>query len=446
MLGRLLKPFLPRGLYWRAALIVFLPVVTILLVMSVAFIQRHYDGVTRQMTGNFLLVARHVIAQSDAAPDATTAAATAATLARDFALGVTLPADDSLPDHPLAAPFYDLSGKLATRELESGLPGLASYALDDGQLSLWLQGRYGLVRLDFPLSRISARNPHQLLVLMLVIGVVMSLISFIYLKNQMRPIKRLAKVAEAFGRGQTLPFRPAGATEVRAAGAAFVEMRERIERHIEQRTLMLSGVSHDLRTPLTRMRLALSMLDDEPEAQALLADVAEMEALIDRFLDFARSEVAEAPAPTDLRALVADRVAEAGRNGADVVLVDGGAGAEIPLRPQAFARALDNLIGNALRYGRRARVTIDLGVDCAIVAVEDDGPGIDPENYERAARPFVRLDPARGASRGSGVGLGLAIVADAMRSHGGRLELGRGQTPGYGGLIARLVVPLRPAQ
>jgi len=446
MLGRLLKPFLPRGLYWRAALIVFLPVVTILLVMSLAFIQRHYDGVTRQMTGNFLLVARHLIAQSDAAPDAEAAAATAAALAADFALGVTLPADDSLPEHPLAAPIYDLSGKLATRELESGLPGLASYILADGQLSLWLQGRYGLVRLDFPLSRISARNPHQLLVLMLVIGVGMSLISFIYLKNQMRPIKRLAKVAEAFGRGQTLPFRPAGATEVRAAGAAFVEMRERIERHIEQRTLMLSGVSHDLRTPLTRMRLALSMLDDEPEAQALLADVAEMEALIDRFLDFARSEVAEAAEPTDLRALVSERVAEARRNGADLVLVEGGTGPEIPLRPQAFSRALDNLIGNALRYGRRARVTLDTGADCAIVAVEDDGPGIDPENYERAARPFVRLDPARGASRGSGVGLGLAIVADAMRSHGGRLELGRGQTPGYGGLIARLVVPLKPAQ
>lgn len=445
MLGRLLKPFLPRGLYWRAALIVFLPVMTLLLVMSLAFIQRHYDGVTRQMTGNFLLVARHVLARTDAAPDAAAAQAEADSLSRAFGLAITLPADDSVPAAPLAVPFYDLSGQLATRELEGGLPGLVSYALRDGQVWLWLEGRHGVVRMEFPLSRISARNPHQLIVLMLVIGGVMSLISFIYLKNQMRPIRRLSEAAEAFGRGQVVPFRLAGATEVRAAGAAFLKMRERIERHIEQRTLMLSGVSHDLRTPLTRMRLALSMLDDEPEAKALLADVAEMEALIDRFLEFTRSEAAEPAEPTDLRALVAARVAEAGRGGAAVVLAEGGAAPVLALRPQLFARALDNLIGNALRYGSRARVAVTVAAGCAVVTVEDDGPGIEPDQYGRAQRPFVRLDQARGASRGSGVGLGLAIVADAMRGHGGRLELDRGRTEGYGGLLARLVVPLDAA-
>lgn len=441
MLGRLLKPIFPRGLYWRAALIVFVPVTTILLVVSLAFIQRHYDGVTRQMTGNFVLVAHHLLAAADAAPDAAAAEQAVERLARAFELEAAI-----VPEAPPSAraedlPFYDLSGRLAVRELARGLPEMDSVALYDGGVTLWLAGRHGHLELAFQLSRISARNPHQMLVLTLVIGVVMGMISFIYLKNQMRPMLRLAHVAEAFGHGQTLPYRVAGATEVRAAGKAFLEMRARIERHIEQRTLMLSGVSHDLRTPLTRMRLALSMLEDEPEAKALLADVAEMEALIDRFLEFARTEAVETEAECDLGALVARRAAEAARGGRPVSFVGEGAGPVLTLRPQMMARAIDNLIGNALRYGEKALLWIEEGPDSVTVCVADDGQGIAPEHREPAMRPFVRLDLARGASRGSGAGLGLAIVADAMRSHGGRLELGESTSPGYGGLLARLVLP-----
>ena len=441
MLGRLLKPFLPRGLYWRAALIVFVPVATILLVVSLAFIQRHYDGVTRQMTGNFVRVAQHINTAVDAAPDAAAAQALAAARGLEFDVIASI-----VPEAPPTAtaedlPVYDLSGRLAIRELTRGLPQLASVTLQGAEANLWLQGRWGYLQLTFRLSQLSARNPHQLLVLALVIGLGMGVISFIYLKNQMRPMARLALAAEAFGRGQVVPYHPAGATEVRAAGAAFLEMRARIERHIEQRTLMLSGVSHDLRTPLTRMRLALSMMEDEPEARALLADLAEMEALIDRFLEFARSEAAEAAESRDLRALVAERVAEASRGGRTVTLADGEAGPVLRIKPQLMARALDNLIGNALRYGTQARVTIGIEGEQVVVSVEDDGPGIAPTDYQRAQRPFVRLDAARGASRGSGVGLGLAIVADAMRSHGGRLDLARGEAPGLGGLCARLVLP-----
>ncbi|MCW1404305.1 ATP-binding protein [Novosphingobium sp. MW5] len=272
---------------------------------------------------------------------------------------------------------------------------MTSVLLRRADVSLWMTTRYGQLQLDFGLGRISARNPHQMLVLTLVIGLGMGFVSFIYLKNQMRPMQRLARAAEAFGRRQTLPYRPAGATEVRAAGAAFLEMRERIERHIEQRTLLLSGISHDLRTPPTRMRLALSMFDDEPEAQALLADVAEMEALIDRFLDFTRSEAEEPVSPTDLGALVAQRVHEAARLGRSVDLIGAPEGPILPPRPQLLARAVDNLIGNALRYGRKARVSVTSAQGWAIISVEDDGPGIEPQHYDRAIRPFVRLDPAR---------------------------------------------------
>jgi len=441
MLGRMLKPFLPRGLYWRAALIVFLPVVTIMLVMSFGFIQRHYDGVTRQMTGNFVLVAREILNRTDAVSAGEPLTAEAAHLSAVFALNIA-PAD-SMPEQGAAptVPFYDLSGRLAIRELRRGLTQMEGVTLERGDVSLWMRGGHGLLRLDFPLSRISARNPHQLLVIVFVIGIVMSLISFVYLKNQMRPIHRLSRAAEAFGRGQIVPLRVGGATEVRAAATAFLEMRERIERHIEQRTLLLSGVSHDLRTPLTRLRLGLSMLDDEAEAQALLADVVEMEALIDRFLEFTRNEATEPLQTGDAAGLVAQRVAEFMRTGKPVAFEAPEAPAKVLMRPQLLSRAVDNLISNGLRYGGNVRVSVCAQGDTVTISVEDNGPGIDPAQYDLATRPFVRLDPARGASSGSGVGLGLAIVSDAMRSHGGRLELDRSTTPGYGGLAARLSLP-----
>lgn len=445
MLARLLKPFLPRSLYARAALIIFVPVLTILLVVSLTFIQRHYEGVTRQMTANFVLVVDYATATIDAQADPEAARTDAGRLAEAFRLDLDIDPAPPPREFEQPLPFWDLSGRLALRELGGGLDDLLAVRIAGNAVTIWLPTRHGALRIGFPMGRISARNPHQMLVLTLVIGLGMGGVAFVYLKNQLRPMARLARAAEAFGRGQTLPFRPSGATEVRAAGAAFLQMRHRIERHIEQRTLLLSGVSHDLRTPLTRMRLALSMLDDEPEARAILADVTEMEALIDRFLEFARAEATEPAQPVDLGALVRDRVADCRRGGRDLALEGTAEGPVLTLRPQLLARALDNLIGNALRYGTRVRVALHSTPTHAVIEVEDDGPGIAPEDVERAVQPFVRLDPARNAGRGSGAGLGLAIVADAMRSHGGRLDLGPGLTPGYGGLRARLVLPLTPA-
>ena len=434
MLGRMLKRFMPRGLYGRAALIVFVPVVTILLVFSVAFIQRHYDGVTRQMTANFALVVDHIVAQVSASA---TPEQTARDLSRAFDLGIRL--GDAVPaEAPARIAWFDLSAQLAERELRARLPGLLALHLSGGEAVAWVQMPGSVLRIDFSLGRVSARNPHQLIVLVAVIGLFMSLVSFVFLKNQMRPIQRLARAAEAFGRGESQPLRIAGATEVRAASLAFIKMRERIERHIEQRTLLLSGVSHDLRTPLTRMRLSLSLMADDPEAAAMARDVAEMEALIDRFLEFTRAQSTEAPVLTDLSALVQDRCK--GRDALE--LATRGPGPFAVVRPLVMTRAIDNLLGNALRYGARAHVSVGIQGAMAEIVIEDAGPGIPADQVERALRPFVRLEAARGGASGSGVGLGLAIVADAVRSHGGWVHLERGERAGYGGLRARVLVPL----
>ena len=272
---------------------------------------------------------------------------------------------------------------------------------------------------------------------MIFFGVLMTVISYFYLRNQLRPITRLAQAAEAFGRGRNLPYRPAGAVEVRAAGGAFLDMRARIERQIEQRTLMLSGVSHDLRTPLTRLRLGLAMLDEE-EAEPMLRDVEDMQRLLDGFLAFARGVHEGEAEPVDPIALVRQIVEDAQRNQFDVTLSEVSGEGEINLRGGSIRRAVENLISNAVRYGSRAEVSVVLTEKSLRIRVEDDGPGIPAESREEAIKPFTRLEPARNQNRGTGVGLGLSIVLDVARAHGGTLRLG--QSDRLGGLQADIVI------
>jgi two-component system osmolarity sensor histidine kinase EnvZ len=215
-------------------------------------------------------------------------------------------------------------------------------------------------------------------------------------------------------------------------------MRNRLERQTQSRTMMLSGVSHDLRTPLTRLRLGLSLLD-EAEAAPLLRDVDDMQQLVDAFLDFARSDAADSLEPTIPSTLVEGVISDAARAGQSVTLAGiEGDQVAVGLRPLAMRRALENLIGNALRYGTKAEVGVSVTEKAVRFWVEDDGPGIPPDQYEAAISPFVRLDPARNQDKGSGVGLGLAIVADVARTHGGMLRLGRSER--LGGLKAEIVL------
>ncbi len=441
-----LKHFLPRGLYGRAALILILPVVTIQLVVSVVFIQRHFERVTEQMTTSMLREIALVVERADTAETQAQAATRMAELAQALDLRLELPAPRPVPATDRRE-ITDFTGLTVQSTLRAGLPGMIALDLTaGGRVQLWVATRHGPLYIGFPRIWVSAANPHQLLVLMVFVSVLMTLIAFLFLRNQLRPIQRLARAAEAFGKGQIAPYRPTGALEVRAAGKAFLEMRDRIERQTESRRLMLSGISHDLRTPLTRLRLGLSMLPEEPETEAEIAamarDVTEMGKMIDAFLNVAREEaMAGEPEPVEICAFVAQVVEDAVRAGQPVQLV---ACPEAPvqtvLRPDALRRALENLIGNAVRYGTRAEVSVTVRPRSLRLLVEDDGPGIPAERREEAMRPFTRLDPARNQDRGQGVGLGLAIAADIARGHGGSLSLLEGKR--LGGLAAELILPL----
>lgn len=437
-----LRNFMPIGLYGRAALILILPVVTLLVVVSVGFVQRYFEDVTQQLTGGLRLEIRHLAAQVNSAPDPAAARAAARGVAGPLELQATLaaaPPEGGLEDRHA---FYDFSGRVIISMLREALPGLRAVdlATHDRRVVAYLDTDHGLLRVEAPRTRASARNPHQLLVLMISVGLVMILVAYVFLRNQLRPIKKLAEAAEAFGKGRPKSYRPRGAREVRAAGRAFLDMRARIERQIEQRTLLLSGVSHDLRTPLTRLKLGLSMLEPSPDTAALKRDVADMERLIDAFLNFVREDMRDEPEPTDAAAMMRRLVERARQDGTNVTLAEAQTGPPAMLRAGLLARGVDNLLSNAGRYAGRAELRLEQTAEQLVVTVEDDGPGIPPDRREAALRPFVRLDVARNQDTGSGMGLGLTIAADAARSHGGRLELG--ESARLGGLRVEMVIPL----
>ena len=406
-------------------MILLLPVVVLQLVVTVVFMQRHFEGVTMQMSTT---VAREVELVLSGVPETTLDV---------LDIRVADVSRDVLAE-PNTRLWYDFSGVIITRNLYKILPQIKVIDLYNDDIVRLVADVDGQAKeVIFDRSRISAAKPHQLFVNMMFYGFLFTLIALIYLRNQLRPIKRLATAAEAFGRGRNMPFSPAGATEVRSAGTAFVDMRNRIERQIETRTLMLSGVSHDLRTPLTRMRLALVMLDDD-EREPLEQDVDEMQGMIDAFLEFSKGGQAMEPEAVVVQTWIEQVVADCARAGRDVSLVHSEGEGTVMLRLGGMRRALDNLIGNAVRYGSRAEVSMVLTDKFLRLRVEDDGPGIPENRRAEAQRPFTRLDPSRNQDKGGSVGLGLAISTDIARAHGGVLRLGESER--LGGLRADIVI------
>lgn len=436
-----LKQYMPRSLYGRAALILIVPVVTLQLGVSLVFIQRHFEDVTVQLTSALVHEFQLIQQTVNDAPDKATAAKRMKGLATPLGLNPKFVSENEIPKRDFRR-FLDITGITVISSMKEGIPEIGPIILpNDWDVETYLPSDYGFINFTFTRNRVSAANPHQLLVWTIGLGMLMVLIAYIFLRNQLRPIKRLSYAAEAFGKGQHLPYRPSGAYEVRSAGNAFLEMRARIERHIEQRTLMLSGVSHDLRSPLTRLKLAISMSDD-PTAKSMERDVEDMQRLLDEFLAFARKDAEGAieAEDTDPSSFVRDIVEEYHQRGSDVSLGEIEDAASTKFRQIAIRRALENLINNALNYGDRAEVSVTFTTKRVCIAVEDAGPGIPEDQRAEALKPFARLDPSRNQNKATGVGLGLSIASDIARAHGGQLKLRSSDK--LGGLRAELILPL----
>jgi len=424
---------MPKRLYWRAAFILLFPVIFLQLIVSVVIIKRHFEGVTEQMTGT-------VASQIKLIATTVEAAEIDAAIELSEALNMKLLAVES--DKSIGSNskrFYDVSGIVVIRELYKLKWVQNVDLLDDDYVTVTLRLADMIFQLQFDRARVSASNPHQLIVNMVVFGAFFTLIAFMYLRNQLRPITRLAVAAEAFGRGQTVPYTASGAIEVKAAGNAFLEMRNRIERHIEQRTMILSGVSHDLRTPLTRLKLGISLLDND-DKEPLERDLEEMRLMLDEFLTFAKAQDNE---QSNFELLTVSSILDSLKNdyqrcNAKLQVANNITTGSYLMRPSLIRRALDNIIGNALRYGTLANLKVTIDNEHINFIVEDDGPGIPAEMRPEALKPFSRLDPARNQDKGMGVGLGLPIASDIAQAHGGSLRLLKSDK--YGGLRAEFKI------
>ncbi|MEL7489943.1 MAG: ATP-binding protein [Pseudomonadota bacterium] len=435
----MLRRYMPKSLYARVVLIVILPIFLIQSIVTYAFFDRHWELVSENLSANvagqIALVTRLYDVQKS--PEARRAVERYSL--EDLDLNVRFEPGEKVPEKDKLS-ILDLYNKTLDKELDQRLDG--DYWVNTVNWPAYVEVRVQLedgYLVFFPLKdRVYATTGPIFVVWLVIATLLIGWVAIIFLRNQVRSILKLANAAEAFGRGRDAPdFRPTGATEVRRAGRAFIAMRERIKRHMKQRTAMLAGVSHDLKTPLTRMKLALAMQPETEDTKALKIDVDEMERMLEAYLDFARDlSTEEELKDIDLKKLV-DEIAAGAARGGNTLAVTVESDQPITARRNALKRAVTNLVSNGFKYGTNVWLTVRRDDDATEFIIDDDGPGVAPEDRDNVFKPFVRLDEARGQNV-SGVGLGLSVVRDVARSHGGEVKL---DTAPQGGLRAVFRLP-----
>ena len=429
------KRILPRSLFGRSLLIIVTPLILVQVIATWIFYDRVWDTVSRRLSS---AVAGEI---SDVVQDLSFITSNAERTqdfersARATELDYIYWAGEKLPSGMVSASGEETLAAALNERVRR--PFQIDDEFDPRDILVTIALPDGVLQVAVPKKRLFTPTTYIFVLWMSGSSLVLFAVATMFMRNQVKSLSRLAAAAESFGKGRDVPnFRLAGATEVRRVGAAFLLMRERIQRQISQRTEMLAGVSHDLRTPLTRMKLALEFLEDGATVAELKSDVTQMQGMVQGYLDFARGEGGETPREVDLPMLLEEVVANARRDGAPVTIAAPEAFA-ISLRPDAMKRCVGNLIANARRYGSHvwvAAVPVKDGID---ILVDDDGPGIPAQRRDDVFRPFFRLDAARNPQGGS-VGLGLTIARDVALSHGGDISL---EDSPQGGLRVRVHLP-----
>lgn len=445
----LLRRIAPRGLLARSVMILVVPLILMQLISGYIFYDRHWDTIMRRLAASIAGDIAVVLELRQRYPGPENQAWIFDLGLRTMDLDFRLHPGEILPNITRPSSIGTLEGAMAAAlEERVRRPAHVETGFIQRELVIRLQLSEGVMEILASRKRLFSSTTYLFVMWMVGASMVLFGIATIFMSNQVRSIRRLAASADGFGKGRDLPpIKPEGAREVRQAATAFNLMRERIQRQISQRTEMLAGVSHDLRTPLTRMKLQLALMGDSPEAADLAEDVAEMERMIEGYLAFARGEGEEPASTVDLPTLLEDCLNRFRRSATtlDITLTTPlPALPPLLLRRGAIDRCLNNLIGNATRYGRGViRVSMALATgplgDSVEIVLEDNGPGIPADCREDVFRPFHRLDPSRNPKTG-GTGLGLTIARDIARSHGGDILLG--DSPDLGGLKVTLRLPL----
>lgn len=436
-----MRKVLPRTLFARSLLIIVVPVLLFQLVVTIVFVDNHWSRVTSRMA---YAVAGEIAMMTDMMGDEYNPEM----LARLKVYGekklnfliTAEPGRRLTPGVTTSGTWEAFSAEALSQQLEQQvkLPFYLSFGPDDQFADISIQMPWGVFRVFALERRLFGASAYIFLLWMIGSSVILFTIAVIFMRNQIRPIHRLAIAAERLGMGRDIPnFKPEGAREVRSAARAFLNMHERIRRQMEQRTAMLAGISHDLRTPLTRLKLGLSMLGDSKDISDLKGDVVDMERMLNSYLDFVRGEGHEKTDRVDLRAII-DKLAAAARRNQKEVEVDVPADLHVTLRPVAFERALQNLISNAEKYAGNIWISAERKDDDIYIFVEDNGQGLKPELMDEVFKPFFRADTSRNSTTG-GVGLGLPITRDVIHSHGGQIWLEKSV---HGGLKAIIQLPV----
>ena len=444
MLSLRIRAITPRSLFGRSIMILMTPIVFVQIVVGAYFVDRLFHDVTIRMTTSLAANVGYIVSQIELSVHDDEAIGRLDELTRQFEISASrLPDDSGCPETDRRG-MTDLSGIHVTNVLRQEIPDLQAVDLQSNnkRVVLCVNTLAGPHEIVFLRHLVSARNPHQLLVAMVLAAVLSTAIAIVFLRNQILPISGLASAAEAFGMGQSVKFVPRGALEVRSAGNAFLTMRDRIASHVKQRTLILSKVSHDLRTPLTRMRLSLSFLPDGEEIRQIYRDVDEMEQIIEEFLAFSSDIADEKVTRISATELAENIVRNRQRSGDRIEL-------KLPAdrddkgfflgRKTALTRAIDNLLSNACRFGVVTRLTVSLTDNRVRFIVEDDGPGIPAEERRSVFVAFLRLEKTEGETSGTNVGLGLTVAKDIAEAHGGTVRLDN--SGDLGGLKAELMLP-----
>ena len=434
-----LKRFLPRTLFGRSLMIILVPVLLLQVITVVVFIDRHWSKMTSRLANGVAGEIAVIAGQIEGGADEKEISGLADRAIRHLDLLVSFDRGAELQGQSHKGAYDSIVARTLSKALEKQMDRgyRINVQIEDEWVEISLQLSNGVLHISALESRLFSSSAYVFLLWVVLTSLILFAIALLFMRNQIRPIRRLAVAADRFGKGHDVPaFKPEGAAEVRQAARAFMEMHTRIKRQIDQRTQMLAGVSHDLRTPLTRLRLNLAMLPDESDIRAMRADVEAMENMIRGYLDFARGHNDETTVKCDISGLLETVAETAGRSGHHIEThIE--ADLTASLRPQAFERCMSNLLDNAGYYGEHIHVSARALQDNIEIIIEDDGPGIDESLYEDVFKPFYRLDESRNSETG-GVGLGLSIAKDTVHAHGGRIWLERSP---YGGLKVVILLP-----
>ncbi|GKX33439.1 MAG: two-component sensor histidine kinase [Rhizobiaceae bacterium MnEN-MB40S] len=430
---------IPTGLYGRTLLIIIVPMVLLQSVIAFVFMERHWQTVTQRLSTAVVRDIAAIIDVIETYPQDANYDEIERIAAQRLGLSVAIEPAGSLPP-PMTKPFFSILDSILSEEITHQIrrPFWIDTVGNSNLVVIRILLDDKIIRVFARRSQAYASNTHIFLLWMVGTSLVLLVIAILFLRGQIRPILSLAQAAESFGKGQKTPedFRPRGADEVRRAGLAFIRMRERIERQIEQRTAMLTGVSHDLRTILTRFRLQLALVGNADEVKSLSDDVDDMQSMLEGYLSFARGEAEEDVGELDLEELLQKLADDAKLRGhSQTTSIEGNP--IVTVRPKAFTRLVTNLVSNAWRYADHVDIQVQVNRSWLTITVNDDGPGIPEDMREEVFKPFFRLDEARNQDT-SGTGLGLSIARDIARSHGGDIRL---STSPQGGLQAIVRVP-----